>query len=167
MKYSSAVRVLVCCSPNISRFDAAGATKLIASPDVAGSSLISSSSATTSPIRTALPKIAIATTTTATSFTGGPPWIPVSWTAVWPLPRAISQRLTGTVRTNAMKRANASEPQKSRSESPASIAPGMTSRIALSTTSIVAIDRVSDARAIGITTASARPARRSGRLVRA
>ena len=79
----------------------------------------------------------------------------------------MSQRLTGTVSRKATTRANASEPQNSRSPSPASMAPGMTSRIALSTTSIVAIESVSDASAIGITAPSASPARSSGRLVSA
>ena len=44
---------------------------------------------------TAVPKTPARAATMATTLTGGPPWIPVSWTATWPLPRAISQRLTG------------------------------------------------------------------------
>src|SRR5215211_4016472 len=49
--------------------------------------------------------------------------------------------------------------QYKRSPSPASIAPGITRMIALSTSSMVAIESVSEAKAIGITTASASPAR--------
>lgn len=45
------------------------------------------------------------------------------------------------------------------------MAPGITSRIALSTISIVAIESVSEARAIGITAPNARPPRSSGQLV--
>ena len=92
--------------------------------------------------------------------------MPVWWTAAWLLPRASSQRLTGTVATNAIASEKASEPQKSSALRPASMAPGTASTMALSTTSIVAIDSVSEARAIGITAPSARPARSSGRLVR-
>ena len=70
---------------------------------------------------------------------GGPPWMPVSWTAAWPLPRASSQRLTGTVSTNATASANERLPQKRTFVRPASIAPGIASMIALSTTSITAM----------------------------
>ena len=55
----------------------------------------------------------------------GRPWY---WCATaWPLPRAIIARFTGTVTTNATTSERASEPQNSRSTSPASIAPGTTS----------------------------------------
>ncbi len=64
-----------------------------------------------------------------------------------------------------MTRATERLAQKSVLSSPASIAPGIASMIALSTTSIVAMLSVSEARAIGITAPSARPARSSGRLV--
>ena len=111
--------------------------------------------------------MAAAATAAPTSFVGGPPWMPVSWTAVCPLPRAIKARLTGTVRTKAAARANERAPQKRSEPSPASIAPGTTTMIRLSTTYIVAMETVSEARAIGITAESASPARSSGRLVRA
>ena len=88
--------------------------------------------------------------------------MPVSCTTAWPLPRAISQRLTGTATTPAIASANARLPQNSRSPRPASIAPGTSSTIALSTTSIVAMLSVSEASAIGTTAASASPARSSG-----
>ncbi len=129
---------------------------------------MSPSSEAASAISTAEPKTAAAITAAPTSLVGGPPWMPVLWTAVWPLPRASSQRFTGTVRTNATASAKARLPQKSSVSRPASIAPGMTTRmIALSTTSIVAIESVSEARAIGTTAERARPARSSGRLVSA
>ena len=118
-----------------------------------------------SAIRTVVPKIAATASTVPTTRGGGPPWMPVSCTAVWPLPRAISHRFTGTVSTKATASANESAPQNSRSERCASIAPGTVSMIRLSTTSMVAIEIVSEASAIGITALSARPARKSGRLV--
>src|SRR5215210_445218 len=119
-----------------------------------------------SPSRTARPKRKATAVTTPTILGSGTPWMPVSWTAVWPFPRPISQRLTGTVRTKAIARANARLPQNRSVSSPASMAPGMTRRMMLSTTSIVAIDSVSEARAIGTTAPIPRPARSSGRLVR-
>jgi hypothetical protein len=97
----------------------------------------------------------------------GPPWMPVRWTAAWPLPRAISQRLTGSATTNATDSAKARAPQKNTEPRPASIAPGTTSMTALSMISMTAIENVSEARAIGITALTARPARSSGRLVSA
>ena len=100
-----------------------------------------------------------------TSRGDGPPWMPVSCTTAWPLPRAISQRLTGSAKAPAITSATERLPQNRTSPSPASIAPGMINRIALSTISITAIESVSDASAIGTTVASAKPARRSGRLV--
>ena len=45
------------------------------------------------------------------------------------------------------------------------MAPGITTMIALSTISMTVIESVSEASAIGITAASASPARSSGRLV--
>ena len=66
-----------------------------------------------------------------TSLGEGPPWMPVSWTATWPLPRAISQRLTGIATTPAITRATARLPQKSVLVRPASIAPGIASRISV------------------------------------
>ena len=56
--------------------------------------------------------------------------------------------------------------QKRRSLRPASIAPGMTRTIALSTISITVIENVSAANAIGTTTPSARPERSSGSAVK-
>ena len=46
-----------------------------------------------------------------------------------------------------------------------SIAPGISSMMALSTISMIAIEMVSEASAIGMTAVSARPERSSGRLV--
>ena len=93
--------------------------------------------------------------------------MPVSWTTACPRPRAISQPLTGTATTPAIASANARLPQNSRSPAPASIAPGTSNMIPLSTISITAMLTVSEARAIGMTTESASPARSSGRLVSA
>ena len=104
-------------------------------------------------------------TATPTSLVGGPPWIPVSWTAVCPFPRASSQRFTGTVRAKAIASEKASEPQKRISPSPAWMASGTSRMTALSTTSIVPIESVSDASAIGTTAPRASPAFSSGRLV--
>ena len=101
----------------------------------------------------------------ATTGIGGPPWMPVSWTTAWPLPRAISQRLSGTVTMPATDSANARLPQNRMLSSPSSMAPGISTMIALSTISMVAMLSVSEASAIGITTERARPARSSGRLV--
>ena len=55
--------------------------------------------------------------------------------------------------------------QKPGSPGPASIAPTMSSMLALSTTSMLAIEIVSEARASGTTALSASPERSSGRLV--
>ena len=64
-------------------------------------------------------------------------------------------------------RENARLPQNNSSLRPAFIAPGAAATIALSTTSIVAIDKVSEANAIGTTVANAMPARSNGALVKA
>ncbi len=92
--------------------------------------------------------------------------MPVSCTAVCPLPRAISQRLTGTAKAPATTREKERLPQKSTLSRPDSIAPGTRTMITLSTISIVAMLNVSEASAIGITAESARPARSRGMLVR-
>src|SRR4051794_5769568 len=63
----------------------------------------SSASATS----TALPKTNAIARMPPTTRGSGPPWMPVRCTAAWPLPRPISQRLTGTAATNASERANA------------------------------------------------------------
>ena len=65
-----------------------------------------------------------------------------------------------------MAREKARLPQKSSVSSPASIAPGITSTIALSTISIVVMLSVSEARATPATRRTGSPARSSGRLVR-
>jgi hypothetical protein len=114
-----------------------------------------------------VPNTAATAAIAPTTRTGGPPWIPVLWTATWPFPRLISQRLTGNAMKPAITRATERAPQKSASSTPACIAPGIATMIALSTISIVAMLNVSDASAIGMTALNARPARRSGRLVRA
>jgi hypothetical protein len=67
----------------------------------------------------------------------------------------------------AIASAKASVPQNSTLSSPASIAPGTSRMIALSTISITAMLSVSEAGAIGMTAPSANPARSSGRLVSA
>ena len=95
----------------------------------------------------------------------GPPWMPVSCTTACPFPRAISQRLTGSAKNPAITSATASDPQNSRSPSPAWSAPGMATTIRLSTISMTPIESVSEASAIGTTAANAMPARSSGRLV--
>ena len=56
-------------------------------------------------------------------------------------------------------------PQKSSFVSPASIAPGIVSMIALSTTSMIAMLTVSVASAMGMTAATVKPARSRGKLV--
>ena len=102
-----------------------------------------------------------------TSAAGGPPWIPVSWTATWPLPRPIRKRLTGTANSEGdRQREGEAAPEEQVAEA-ASSAPGIATMIRLSTISIVAMLSVSEASAIGITAASASPARSSGRLVSA
>ena len=78
-----------------------------------------------------MPKIAANATAAPTTCGGGPPWMPVLWTAVWPLPRASSQRLTGTVRTKATTSANERLPQNSSVSRPACIAPGTMSMISV------------------------------------
>src|SRR5829696_8390972 len=67
--------------------------------------------------------------------------------------------------TNATTSENASEPQKSASPKPASIAPGIKRMIALSTISITAIESVSAASASGSTVARASPDRSRGTAV--
>jgi hypothetical protein len=91
--------------------------------------------------------------------------MPVSWTTAWPFPRAISQRFRGSANAPATTSATDSAPQKSTSPTPASMAPGTSSMIPLSTISMTAIEAVSDASAIGMTAAIVKPARNSGRLV--
>ena len=61
----------------------------------------------------------------------------------------MSQRLTGNATTPASTRATESEPQNRMSPTPACIALGMVSMMALSITSIMAIEKVSVASAIG------------------
>ncbi len=124
-----------------------------------------SSLPTASPISTAPPKAAASAAMNATTRVGGPPCTPVSCSTAWPLPFVISQRLTGKATTPATTRATDSAPQKRMSPTPAPIAPGISSMSPLSTTSMTAIEKVSVARAIGTTVASAKPARSSGRLV--
>ena len=97
----------------------------------------------------------------------GPPWMPVRWTTAWPLPRAISQRLTGTATTNGDDQREGERAPEEQVPRPASIAPGMATTIALSTISMSAIESVSEARAIGMTARARGPARSSGRLVSA
>ena len=104
-----------------------------------------------------MPNTAATTAMAPTSFGDGPPWMPVSWTTAWPLPRAISQRFTGSANRPATTSATDRAPQKSRSPRPASMAPGIVSTMALSTISMTAIESVSDASAIGTTADRARP----------
>jgi hypothetical protein len=66
--------------------------------------------------------------------------------------------LTTNVGANATRREAPSEIQKSASPSPASIAPGQITTTALSTISIVTIERVSAASAVPIAPAEADPA---------
>ena len=95
----------------------------------------------------------------------GPPWMPVSWSTAWPLPRAISLRFTGKAATPAMTSAtDRAAPEEHVAE------PGLDrsrdqEMIALSTTSMIAMLTVSVASAIGTTAANAKPARSSGQLV--
>lgn len=65
------------------------------------------------------------------------------WTTACPRPRSINQRLTGNAAAKAITSAIARLPQKSASSRPASIAPGQTRMIALSTISITVIEIVS------------------------
>ena len=83
--------------------------------------------------------------------------MPVSCTAQWPLPRASSQRLTGTVSAPATASAKARLPQKSSESRPASIAPGIARTIALSMISIVVMLSVSEANATPATRRSGSP----------
>ena len=122
---------------------------------------------TASATSTIVPNTPATTAMAPTSRGEGPPCTPVSCTTACPFPRAISRRLTGSAAAPATTSATDRLPQKSVLSTPASIAPGIASMIALSTTSITAMLSVSEARAIGITAASANPARRSGRLVSA
>src|SRR5215210_5703191 len=92
-------------------------------------------------------------------------WWWYSCTTACPLPRAMSQRLTGKAATKATTRENARLPQKSMFVRPASIAPGMTTITRLSTISMIVIESVSEANARGSTVASANPERRSGSIV--
>ncbi len=75
--------------------------------------------------------------------------------------------MTGKATRPAIAKATDRLPQNSTSPTPASIAPGIARTITLSTISMVAIESVSEARAIGMTVATARPARSNGRLVSA
>ena len=83
------------------------------------------------------------------------------WTTAWPLPRPIIQWLTGTVTTKAIASAAASDHQNSALLSVASMAPGSSTRNALSTTSMVRIETVSAASAVPTAAPTARPARRT------
>src|SRR5687768_9422610 len=87
-------------------------------------------------------------------------------TTAWPLPRAISHRLTGNAATAATASENARLAQNSTEPSPASIAPGITSMMALSTICMTVIDAVSAASASLAALAKLMP-RRRGRSVRA
>ena len=91
--------------------------------------------------------------------------MPVSCRTAWPFPRAISLRLTGKAAAPAITSATDRLAQNSSFVSPASIAPGISSMIALSTTSMIAMLTVSVASAIGTTAATVNPARSSGQLV--
>src|SRR5690606_3126287 len=75
---------------------------------------------------------------------------PCQWcacTTAWPLPRAISQRLTGNAATPAITSAAARLPQNNGESSDASIAPGIASMTRLSTISMMVIEAVSAASA--------------------
>jgi hypothetical protein len=73
--------------------------------------------------------------------------------------------LTGKAATKATASANARLPQNKRLPSPASIAPGMTRIIRLSTISMTVIESVSAAKAMGRTVPRANPDRNSGSIV--
>jgi hypothetical protein len=77
------------------------------------------------------------------------------------LPRPIIQWLTGTVTTKAMARAAARVHQNSALLSVAAIAPGTSTRNALSTTSMVRIETVSAASAVPTAAPTPSPARRT------
>ena len=106
---------------------------------------------------TAEPKTKAVAATVATAGVGKFGWWPLLWSTAWPLPRVISQRLTGKATAPATTSANDSAPQNRRSPTPACIAPGTLSMIALSTISMTAMLNVSVASAIGTTALSARP----------
>lgn len=82
------------------------------------------------------------------------------------MPRDSSHVLTGSAAKKAIVRASGIESQKTGFTSPASMAPGTTAITALSTTSIVAMDRVSAARTTLSAAPTPRPARSSGRMER-
>lgn len=115
-----------------------------------------------------MPKIAATSVPAATRRVGGPPWIPVSCTAVWPLPRAISQRLSGTVNTKATASANESAPPEEDVAEAGLHRPGDDQHDRV-VDDLHRCDReaVSAACAIGTTVARASPARSNGRLVSA
>ena len=77
--------------------------------------------------------------------------MPVSCTAAWPLPRAISQRLTGKAKTPATTRANGEAAPEEHVVEAGLHRAGDGEMIALSTISIVAMLSVSEASAIGMT----------------
>ena len=75
-------------------------------------------------------------------------------------PRRISQRFTGNAAAPATRRDG-----QAAFVSPASIAPGISSMIALSTISMIVIEIVSAASATGIAAPRASPPRTSGTIV--
>ena len=77
------------------------------------------------------------------------------------MPRPIIQWFTGTVTTNAIASAAASDHQNRALVRLASIAPGSSTRKALSTTSMVRIETVSAASAMRTAAPKPRPARRT------
>ena len=77
-----------------------------------------------------------------------------------------SARLTAKAKGHAMTKPPSSGAQKRKSPTPASIAPGTSSTKPLSISSMIAIETVSAARAIGTIAASGRRARSSGSDVR-
>jgi hypothetical protein len=88
-------------------------------------------------------------------------WWPCSeCTSAWPIPRLISQRLTGTVTTNATTSDMRRLIQNSGLSRFAFSAPGMNMMTRLSTISIEVIDTVSDASAIFIASRIFIPCRR-------
>ena len=104
--------------------------------------------------RTRTPRATIAPTTGI----GGPPWMPVSCTTAWPLPRAISQRLTGHGDDAGDRRARTRGcPRTAGCRARPPSRPGSSSMIALSTISITVMLSVSEASAIGTTTREREP----------
>ena len=93
------------------------------------------------------------------SVARGPPWTPVSCTAAWPLPRAITA-VYGQGEDEGDGSAKARAPQNRALTRPESIAPGTKASTALSTISMTAIENVSEASAIGTT--APRRGRRAG-----